>query len=93
MSKIKKPFDIFNNADKKLQLDINKEIMESCIEKIVYNREIKVSKKILINVFQYPFVNNINIYEIIKTKENAKKLLEEYKHIQNLIEKEYFLRH
>lgn len=89
MSKIKKPFDIFNNTDKKLQLDINKEIMESYIEKIVYNREIKI----LINVFQYPFVNNINIYEIIKTKENAKKLLEEYKHIQNLIEKEYFLRH
>jgi len=89
MFKIKKSFDIFNNADKKLQLDINKEIMESYIEKIVYNREIKI----LINVFQYPFVNNINIYEIIKTKENAKKLLEEYKHIQNLIEKEYFLRH
>jgi len=89
MSKIKKPFDIFNNTDKKLQLDINKEIMESYIEKIVYNREIKI----LINVLQYPFVDNINIYEIIKTKENAKKLLEEYKHIQNLIEKEYFLRH
>ena len=86
MSKIKKPFDIFNNTDKKLQLDINKEIMESYIEKIVYNREIKI----LINVLQYPFVDNINIYEIIKTKENAKKLLEEYKHIQNLIEKEYF---
>ena len=89
MFKIKKSFDIFNNADKKLQLDINKEIMESYIEKIVYNREIKI----LINVLQYPFVDNINIYEIIKTKENAKKLLEEYKHIQNLIEKEYFLRH
>ena len=85
--------DIVENMRQELQVDIHDEILKMYAKNVVFNTKIKTDKLCLIKCFEACQIDKINISEIIGSKENAKTLLEEYKHIQNLIEKEYFSRY